>query len=286
MKKITAIVLTILFLTGCSSGVSQAEYDRVVSERDALVPQAVESGKAIISGNDKGYIEAPITIFHTPASENMLGDILMYMDGTVEGVDSLPNDDTLRYVTISTVHGNLSLYTSFSLFNKELESLNAGDKIRVYFSYGGFSEVLNTGSGSYIWSKPTTSDKEPPDIWWSVTAERIIDADNTQNSEQSSSGQSVTMGQRNALAKAKEYLSVTAFSHRGLVEQLEYEGYSRAEATYGADNCGANWNEQAAKKAKEYLDIMAFSRSGLIEQLEYDGFTNSQAVYGVEANGY
>ena len=70
------------------------------------------------------------------------------------------------------------------------------------------------------------------------------------------------------------------------VEQLEYEGYSHTEAVYGADNCGADWNEQAAKSAANYLDYTSFSRSGLIEQLEYEGFTHSQAVYGVEQNGY
>lgn len=96
----------------------------------------------------------------------------------------------------------------------------------------------------------------------------------------------VTMGERNALGKAKEYLDVIAFSYSGLIEQLEYNGFSKEEATYGADNCGADWNEQAAKKAAEYLNVMSFSKSGLIEQLEYNGFTHDQAVYGVEAVGY
>lgn len=96
----------------------------------------------------------------------------------------------------------------------------------------------------------------------------------------------VTMGEKNALGKAKEYLDVIAFSYSGLIEQLEYNGFSKEEATYGADNCGADWNEQAAKKAAEYLNVMSFSKSGLIEQLEYNGFTHDQAVYGVEAVGY
>ena len=97
---------------------------------------------------------------------------------------------------------------------------------------------------------------------------------------------SVTMGERNALNKAERYLSIMAFSRTGLLEQLEYDGYSNSEALYAVNNCGADWNEQAAQKAARYLDIMSFSRSGLIEQLEYDGFTHSQAVYGVGAVGY
>lgn len=97
---------------------------------------------------------------------------------------------------------------------------------------------------------------------------------------------SITIGQKNALESAKKYLSVTAFSYTGLIKQLEYEKYSTEDATYAADNCGADWFEQAAKSAKNYLNIMSFSRDGLIKQLEYEGFTHEQAVYGAEANGY
>ena len=64
-----------------------------------------------------------------------------------------------------------------------------------------------------------------------------------------------------------------AFSRTGLIKQLEYEGFSAKDATYGVDASGSNWAKQAAIKAKEYLDTMAFSRSGLIDQLEYEGFT-------------
>ena len=95
-----------------------------------------------------------------------------------------------------------------------------------------------------------------------------------------------TMGEKNALKKALSYLNYMAFSHSGLIKQLEFEGYSHTEAVYGANNCGADWNEQAALKAKTYLDTMAFSREGLIKQLEFEGFTRKQAEYGVEAVGY
>lgn len=93
---------------------------------------------------------------------------------------------------------------------------------------------------------------------------------------------SLTSGMKNALKSAKSYLSFSAFSYTGLIDQLKYEGYTQEEATYAADNCGADWNEQAVQSAKSYLSFMAFSRSGLIEQLEYEGFTHDQAVYGVD----
>ncbi len=66
------------------------------------------------------------------------------------------------------------------------------------------------------------------------------------------------MGQKNALGKAESYLSFSAFSYQGLIEQLEYEQFSHEDAVYAADNCGADWNEQAAKKAESYLDFSSF----------------------------
>ena len=94
-----------------------------------------------------------------------------------------------------------------------------------------------------------------------------------------------TISQENALESAESYLRVMPFSYSGLVEQLEYEGYSHEDAVYAVDRCGADWNEQAALMAQSYLDTMSFSRSGLIEQLEYEGFSYEQAVYGVDSVG-
>ena len=94
-----------------------------------------------------------------------------------------------------------------------------------------------------------------------------------------------TVSQNNAVRSARIYLEVMGFSRQGLIDQLEFEGYPNADAIYGADHSGANWNEQAVRKAQEYLDVMPFSRQGLIEQLEYDGFTREQAVHGVNATG-
>lgn len=95
----------------------------------------------------------------------------------------------------------------------------------------------------------------------------------------------VTVSQKNAVRQAKSYLDYTGFSHDGLVAQLEYEKFSHADAVYGADNAGANWNEQAAKSAKDYMSYSAFSRGSLIDQLKYDKYTQEQAEYGATAVG-
>lgn len=101
----------------------------------------------------------------------------------------------------------------------------------------------------------------------------------------SSSGSGETASQANARGSAASYLSFMAFSRSGLIDQLEYEGYSTADATYGVDAQNADWNEQAALKAEEYLDFMSFTRSELIDQLLYEGFTQSEATYGVNQVG-
>ena len=94
-----------------------------------------------------------------------------------------------------------------------------------------------------------------------------------------------TVSQQNARQSARDYLSFTAFSRTGLIEQLEYEGYSTADATYGVDSLNVDWNDQAAKSAAQYLEFTSFSRAGLIDQLVYEGFTPAQAQYGVSQTG-
>ena len=118
-----------------------------------------------------------------------------------------------------------------------------------------------------------------------VNAKAKADADAAAKAAEDKAAAAVTVSQKNALRKAQSYLSYTAFSHDGLVDQLVYEQFSVGDATYGADNVGADWNEQAAKKAKSYMSYSSFSRGGLIGQLEYDKFTPEQAAYGANAVG-
>lgn len=94
-----------------------------------------------------------------------------------------------------------------------------------------------------------------------------------------------TMGEKNALRTAKQYLDFSAFSYEGLIAQLEFEEYTHDEAVYAADNCGADWFEQALLSALNYLDFTVFSYTGLIEQLEYEEFTTEQATYGADNCG-
>jgi len=94
-----------------------------------------------------------------------------------------------------------------------------------------------------------------------------------------------TISQQNAQRSAESYLDYSAFSYTGLIGQLEYEGFSVEDATWGVDKVGADWNEQAAKSAKSYLAYSSFSHSGLVDQLIYEGFAPDQAEYGVAQTG-
>ena len=89
-----------------------------------------------------------------------------------------------------------------------------------------------------------------------------------------------TKGEETALSAAKNYLNFMNFSYQGLYKQLEFDGYSSSECKYAADNCGADWYDQAAGSADNYMSFMAFSKKSLIEQLEYDGYTKEEAEYG------
>jgi SOS response regulatory protein OraA/RecX len=92
-----------------------------------------------------------------------------------------------------------------------------------------------------------------------------------------------TISQQNASRKAASYLRNSAFSRSSLIAQLEYEGFSNADATYGTDSLKVNWSDQAIKKAASYLRNSSFSRSSLIAQLEYEGFSNADATKGTDS---
>lgn len=142
------------------------------------------------------------------------------------------------------------------------------------FTYKEYPTEKETMAESKTETKPQSKQESKTESKVESKAESKVADDKHDNN--------LSSDQTNALRSAKGYLAVMPFSYQGLVEQLEYEQYSHNDAVYAADNCGADWNEQAAKTAKSYLDVMSFSKDELIEQLEFDGFTHDQAVYGVE----
>ena len=96
----------------------------------------------------------------------------------------------------------------------------------------------------------------------------------------------LTGPQRNAVRSAKQYLDMSGFSRKGLIEQLSSEygnQYAVDDATVAVDSMNIDWKENAARSAKQYLSMSGFSCKGLIEQLssEYGSqYTKEQAKYG------
>ena len=151
-----------------------------------------------------------------------------------------------------------------------------------HWRVAGAAAVLGIAAAVSPFAVPDEVDAPVDTAPWVQAAEQWSVA----STEADASTPLVTSEQLNAVAKAREYLSLMAFSKSGLIEQLEYEGFSYADSAYAVNKLDAdgavNWNEQAAKKAGDYRSMMAFSRQGLIEQLEYEGFTSAQAVYGAD----
>ena len=50
---------------------------------------------------------------------------------------------------------------------------------------------------------------------------------------------------------AQSYLDTGAFSRKGLIEQLRFEGFSKAEAMFAVDYIDPNWNarQSSARRA-------------------------------------
>lgn len=118
-----------------------------------------------------------------------------------------------------------------------------------------------------------------------AAAKKAADAEAKAKAEAEAAAKRGTPSQANALRSAEQYLSFTAFSHKGLVKQLVFEKYSTEDATWAADRVKVDWNAQAAKSAKQYLDMTAFSHAGLVKQLMFEGYTAEQAEFGVTAAG-
>jgi hypothetical protein len=101
----------------------------------------------------------------------------------------------------------------------------------------------------------------------------------------------VTLAMDNALGSANDYLSFSAFSRQGLIDQLSSsyaDGYSVEDATWAVSQLDVDWREQAVLSAKDYLSFSSFSRQGLIDQLSSrygSQFTVEEAVYAVNKIG-
>lgn len=280
MKKAVLGLLCIVFaLTLCGCG------EKEVSE-EAKKEQALATDTSITNilrqSNDtfSYFCHYQISTTDTAVIAEVKNELARYAEQMKEiKIDS--GDDTLKkYMAASCA---IAVSNKETLEQFEHNVLSGEEYIDDSFVEEQINDYINSRL-LYLQANGFTYD-EASEITFNNPAYDITEAAET-NSEGVENTPSETIGEKNALSSARTYLSNIELSHSGLIDQLEYEGYSTDEATYAADNCGADWNEQAAKAAQNYIDTFSFSRSGLIEQLESEGYTREQAEYGVNAVGY
>lgn len=195
-------------------------------------------------------------------------------------------DDTEigNYIISNLSSGNLTIKSKEKYSNSEKEN-----KVENNSSNNTTKNESNNNSKQNSTNNNTTSNNQTNTQTNNNNSNNETSVNNNHNTQQQTQPEnntpSVSVSKQNALKKAQSYLSHSAFSRKGLIEQLEYEKYSNEDATYAVDNVGTDWNAQALKKTQSYLSHSAFSRKGLIEQLEYEGFTSDQANYGVNNVG-
>ncbi|WP_404383523.1 Ltp family lipoprotein [Knoellia locipacati] len=95
----------------------------------------------------------------------------------------------------------------------------------------------------------------------------------------------LSTAQEMAVRQAESYLDYAGFSKKGLIKQLEFEGFSAKDAQVAIGTLTVDWNAEAAESAKGYTEMSGFSRSSLIRQLEFEGYTNAQAKHGADSVG-
>ena len=299
MKKLMiAGLLCVAILAGCGNEIEEKPDDISEEEANQIVEEAEKTIREAYSID--GFEKAEYEKFNSYTSENGLGDTPIYIEGKVISQTKLEDGKSANAQLpqiVCIVEEDGGNRWSVSYYG---ETLDIDDKnVRIFGTYIGLSDVFNLPSmavgieddDNYIKARIEIEENgKYTEVWnWydnyiKIELESMELVDDSDQETQDTP--ELTMGQSNALESARLYLETMPFSYAGLIEQLEYEGYSTEDATYATDNCGADWNEQAVKSAKSYLDLMPFSKEELISQLEYDGFTHEQAVYGVEQNGY
>ena len=78
---------------------------------------------------------------------------------------------------------------------------------------------------------------------------------------------------------------ISCLSQSGVAENLVNEGFTKEEADYAAENCGADWMANAASSTESHLSYEQLSREEMIAELKSEGFTPEHAVYGADQNG-
>jgi len=185
----------------------------------------------------------------------------------------------------SVTRGQLAIFLSRAFDIQETTTVTFKDVSSTSAAYPYIGKLLAAGITTGYIDNTYRPDQAVTRGQFSAFIARTLDSKFIPKAEEEAEKNTETVSQTQAVRSAESYLDFIAFSRSGLIEQLEYEGFSNSDATYAVDKLNVDWNEQAVKSAENYLDFTSFSRSGLIEQLEYEGFTTEQATYAVNQVG-
>ncbi|MDD3369235.1 MAG: Ltp family lipoprotein [Lachnospiraceae bacterium] len=253
-------------------GVSSVDFEKILSdsyswlsENSGATKETLESDCALIKQQYNVLIDMNV-------SDGHIDDTLSYIK---ELYDSYIN----LYVMVSDPSGEIDAFADS--YNSYLKSIKK--------CTGYLKETLSIPETN---TSVSSEDSDTESSIETESTENVIESAPAQSPETPSVSDTfghesgdATLEEQNALAKALSYLSHSAFSRSGLIEQLQYNEFSLEASTYAVDNCNANWTEQAVEKAKSYISHSVFSRSGLISQLEYNGFSNEDATYAADNIG-
>lgn len=324
MKKLLAIGLTSLMLTGCATAIQPSKTETAANKTaeaetklDSQIPMNANHSAFLISksnlkerlegivGKDLEYYQVDNGYDRVDLTDTLTVEIAMDGDfdrlSTLSFVTNNMDDDEALSTDFWLITQTLNMFSGYSndLMSEAAEQCQSAVE---KYGYGSGEAIDNnlklsvgvlpgedTILGLFVLT-PTFDEVEkevdtPIEESEGSKEKAKEETSNTKETPKTETPKAAapteTAGQKNAVNKARSYLSLMSFSRFGLIEQLEYEGFSNEDATYAVDKISPDWNEQAANKAQDYLDTMSFSYDGLIEQLEFEGFTPEQAQYGV-----
>ena len=296
------ILLAVIFVLGAIGNLGDSgdestgeELETSQSANESVKEENMDSETISKEDEPKEAIVTTADELFQALDDNALKAAKTYEDQYVEITGILSNIDAQGdYISLGAIYPGFTFSTVYCGISDEhldaVMEMVEGQEVTVVGTMNGVGEVLGyrlkverilEGPSKPLVreSESTETDvEEPTDDAEKVENQETEVTETEESTNDESSG--ATIAEKNAIKTAENYLDFTAFSREGLIDQLEFEGFTTDEATYGADNCNADWMQQAILSAKNYLDFSAFSESGLIDQLEFEGFTTEEAVYG------
>lgn len=212
--------------------------------KDGLVSDTTEAGY-LFESDPKGDLYGNEQDFHLYFGKEQLhimwaescDYILDRGDGSAESVEDykVPFDQTDTYKKLEEL-----LNQHFSEFRHDLVYDEEKRELNIYVEAPeNLRSAMNTRDSSLLdsWQKlvesmTTLSDTLPNSSTPAGASKESRTLEQTAGVSSGSGNDTATFGEKNALKKAQQYLEYTAFSYTGLIEQLEFEGFTNEQVEY------------------------------------------------------